>query len=79
MNPVLAQQEIHVIDLRRQLQAEVERDQHLRMQATRSQGTDPVGPLGFTGVRAWFRAAGARAASFGPQATAAVAKERASA
>ena len=76
MNPVLAQQEIHIFELRRcQLQAEVQRDQCLRMKATGSPRTVPVSPRMITSVRAWFGAVGVRAVSFGPRSAAAVAKE----
>lgn len=76
MNPVLAQQEIHIIALRRrQLQAEVERDQSLRLHTTRSRHTVPFGSLMPAGVRAWLRTVRVRAESFEPRSAAAVAKE----
>ena len=76
MNPVLAQQELHVIELRRrELQAEADRDQCLRLHGRRSRRIFPAPLPRLTGVRAWCRAVGGHAASFGPRTATAVANE----
>jgi len=76
MNPVLAQQERHDIELRRrELQADVERDHCLRTHKSRSRRTFPATLPMATGVRAWCRTVGGRMASFGQLTATAVADE----
>lgn len=74
MNPVLAQQEIHAIERRRrELQADVERNQCLRIHGSRSRRISPA-TLHLTAVVGiWCRAVVGRAASCRPWTAAAVA------
>ncbi len=73
MHPVLADQEIQVIALRRRhLQADAQRDKALPKRSLRLNSSFGIGAPVLAGMRAWVRAAGERSELVGSRSTAEV-------